>query len=292
MCRKAKSCALLGNEPGAWDNHSPLRPPSWFEVDLFLFSKAVERAASGDRVQALEFLDTIRSDEMRYWFDEHGQVSGGHRVRNLGIALPPVGCELDPVRNLTPAGQKTVFQRDGYKCRYCGIRVVPMEVLVAFEKAVGKGHFRTVGKNIEQHGIIHGFKVVADHVVPHKLGGRSNMANLVTSCPGCNYGKESYTIEQLGIEDPRMRPPQADEWDGLVSFIPGLKKHQMASDETDHEAIEESIEVTVSVAGTEPAHTPAQCDAGQHVKVAYQAKVAYQPIKDDVVTDFWQPFKS
>ena len=46
-------------------------------------------------------------------------------------------------------------------------------------------------------------KAVADHVFPWSLGGATSLDNLVTSCGGCNYDKEHWTLEQLGIEDPR-----------------------------------------------------------------------------------------
>jgi hypothetical protein len=95
-------------------------------------------------------------------------------------------------------------------------------VLRAFEKVVGISEFRTQGTNAQQHGVIHAFKIVADHVVPHRRGGRTDLDNLVTSCPGCNYGKEAFTIEQLGISDPRDRRPVFSDWDGLTSLLPGL----------------------------------------------------------------------
>ena len=80
--------------------------------------------------------------------------------------------------------------------------------------------------NAAQHGVIHAFKIVADHVVPHNCGGRTDLDNLVTSCPGCNYGKEAFTLEQLGLEDPLARPPVCSGWDGLTSLIPGLLRYR------------------------------------------------------------------
>jgi 5-methylcytosine-specific restriction endonuclease McrA len=105
---------------------------------------------------------------------------------------------------------------------------VAKRVLLAFEKVVGTDTFRNVGKNAEQHGVIHAFKVVADHLTPFKRGGKTNLDNLVTACPACNYGKDHYTLGQLGISDPRLRPPKSIKWDGLVSFLPSLKTHAAA----------------------------------------------------------------
>ena len=80
--------------------------------------------------------------------------------------------------------------------------------------------------NAAPQGVIHAFNIVADHVVPHNRGGRTDLENLVTSCPGCNYGKEAFTLEQLGLDDPRARPPVCSGWYGLISLIPGLLRNR------------------------------------------------------------------
>jgi 5-methylcytosine-specific restriction endonuclease McrA len=171
---------------------------------------------------------------MRYWFEEHGEPSGRHRVRGLGLSdtwplsREFVCCEVDTRRS--PAKyERAVFEGDHYTCRYCGLPDVAKEVLSGFEKVVGVEAFRTTGTNAQQHGVIHAFKLVADHVIPHKLGGKTNLDNLVTACPACNYGKDCYTLEQLGLEDPRNRPPEKGDWDGLTAFVPGLKANGIVS---------------------------------------------------------------
>ena len=222
MCRRAKFCRLLTDDPENWSRQSPLPPPSWFDHELDLFHEAVKAAAAGDRDRAVRVLSQIRSDGMRAWFDEDGQTSGRHRAKHLGITPEVLNIELDILRR--PAKYEgLVFERDGYGCRYCGIRVVAKAVLAACERALGVAAFRTTGTNAQQHGILLGYKVVADHVVPHRVGGRTILENLVTSCPACNYGKTSYTLREIGLDDPRDRMPQKSGWDGLVSFIPALK---------------------------------------------------------------------
>lgn len=216
---------MLGEDPSAWDRRVPLPPPTWFSDELVLFHAAAILAARGKLTAAIEVLGTMRSDEMREWLVEHGQVSGTRRVRGLKSAAPPAASEFDPVRNAPRELQRRVFQRDSYTCRYCGLRQVSMEVLRAFERVVGATVFRTVGTNEQQHGVVHAFKIVADHVVPHSRGGRTDLDNLVSACPGCNYGKGSYTVGELAIRDPRERPPCGDDWDGMLALLPGLKRH-------------------------------------------------------------------
>lgn len=164
---------------------------------------------------------------MRRWFDEHGQSSGGHRQRHYQVAPPIVSPdEFDAVRS--PARHELeVFKRDSYTCRYCGLKLLSKEVLIAFERVVGTSEFRTQGTNAQQHGVIHAFKIVADHVVPYKRGGRTHPDNLVSACPGCNYGKDAYTVEQLGIDNPFDHQPAVLDWDGLTSLIDGLRHHAL-----------------------------------------------------------------
>jgi 5-methylcytosine-specific restriction endonuclease McrA len=226
-------CSELGSDSTSWSKIAPLPPPIWFKDQVSIFREAVREAAAGNRTRSVEILQTIRSDEMREWFCDHGQWSGRHRSKHLDLYNMPSVCELDI--NRSPAKyERAVFERDCYTCRYCGLPVVAKPVLLAFEKVVGTDAFRNVGKNAEQHGIVHAFKVVADHVSPFKRGGKTDLDNLVTACPACNYGKDHYTVEQLGIFDPRDRPPQPNEWDGLTSFMPGLKAHSGAFELISH----------------------------------------------------------
>ena len=163
---------------------------------------------------------------MRYWFDERGQNSGFYRHRKLKISAPIVLPDTFDALRSPAKYERAVFERDSYTCRYCGLPLIAKGTLIAFEKAVGIDEFRTQGTNAQQHGIIHGFKIVADHVVPYKSGGRTNLDNLVSACPACNYGKYNYTLEQLRLDDPRERPPANTGWDGLSSFVDGLRRVQ------------------------------------------------------------------
>jgi hypothetical protein len=122
-----------------------------------------------------------------------------------------------------------VFRRDGYLCRYCGLRVIPKQVFTAFERVVGAQAFRATGTNDQRNGVVLAFRANVDHVVPWKLGGVTTPENLVTACWSCNYGKAGYSIEQLGIEDPRSFGPSPSEWDGLLSHLRGMQVGRAAA---------------------------------------------------------------
>jgi hypothetical protein len=78
---------------------------------------------------------------------------------------------------------------------------------------------------IVRHGAVHAFRANFDHVVPAWRGGKTDQANLVSSCWFCNFGKRRWTIEQLGLADPRDRAPiPIDSWTGLNEFSTALAK--------------------------------------------------------------------
>jgi 5-methylcytosine-specific restriction endonuclease McrA len=84
-----------------------------------------------------------------------------------------------------------------------------------FIKKIDSPLFKRGETNLTTHGIIHITWPVADHVIPWNKGGKTNLENLVTSCAPCNYRKDGYTIEQLGLENPFRRKPVKSDWNGL-----------------------------------------------------------------------------
>lgn len=225
MCRGAEYCTELGRDSTNWSKQSPLPPPDWIARQLNLFREAVHQLADGDREGCLTLLSQTRSAQMRDWYIEHGQVSGKHRARLLNLPTHPnvETQQRDSLRSPSKF-EKQVYERDGFRCRYCGIRLVSPDVLKATIKALNTTAFRRGPRNIDTHGILCIFYPSADHVVPWNKGGLTNPNNLVTSCVPCNFGKDQFTIEQIGIEDPRSRQPHLGDWDGLLSLLAGIKE--------------------------------------------------------------------
>ena len=220
MCRGRNECSELDKDPTKWDKFSPLRPPSWIEEQIKIFANAVNEFANGNRELCLEKIASMRGHDFCEWYIEHGQMSGKHRKNALSILKPELIAEelRDPLR-APKKYQDEVFHRDGYRCRYCGIRLISQKLMKLFIKKLDSSEFQKGSTNLTTHGIIHATWPVADHVVPWNLGGRTNLENLVASCAACNYGKDGYTVEQIGIENPFHRPPITDGWDGLLSRI-------------------------------------------------------------------------
>lgn len=224
MCRgpKAQVCTALGDNPTNWSNQALLPSPDWFEGQLDLLCQSIHHAANGQAAAAREILAKIRSDDLREWFVEHGQVSGKFRARHFGRDEKKTEpLSRDNKRTVSKAIKRTVFARDGYQCRYCGIRLISQQVLEAFGNTVELSmSWRT---NATAHGVVLTFRPEADHVLNWNRGGATSAENVVTTCWSCNYGKAGYSLEELGVEDPRKRPPSPSEsWDGLLSLLPRL----------------------------------------------------------------------
>lgn len=220
MCRGKDFCYELGYVSSYWSKETLLPRPDWFDSQIDLFIEAVNSFQLGDRDSCLKIISQIRSDEIIDWYVEHGQMSGRQRALIIGLEKPqdlPINLR-DPERS-TKKLDSIVFQRDKYRCRYCGSRLIPTRFIKKFAMELDSPVFRNGRTNQERHGIIHLTKPVADHVVPWRLGGRTTLDNLVSSCPPCNYGKDGYTLEQLGMDDPFSRPNAGNDWICRTSFL-------------------------------------------------------------------------
>ena len=75
-----------------------------------------------------------------------------------------------------------VFERDGYRCRYCGVRYVNK---VTREPVASKPYDGPFWMRRQRWiGLLH-----VDHVIPRCKGGTDDLDNLVTACGPCNLQK-------------------------------------------------------------------------------------------------------
>lgn len=222
MCRGKANCSELLDHR-LWSDRGPLPPPQWIRDHLESFYSGVRSAAKSDFAAAVQRFALIPDDEIRNWCIEHGQVSGNFRFRALGKPKGSPPRAGSGPRNIPSRLIASVLERDRCHCRYCGLPVIPREVLTALDRLLGGRAFRFKRKNSERHGAALVSWAQIDHVDPWSRGGATDMENLVTSCWACNYGKAGYEISQIGIADPRLREPVKAAWDGLKSLVPALR---------------------------------------------------------------------
>lgn len=182
-----------------------------------LLDRAADAHLEGNAMLAEELIRRADIPTLFAWTDSiwgrHDQDL--HRVRELPAAPPtmPVHARLQP-RMPTAATRRALVERDGHHCRFCGIPVISREVRsmlrLAYPLALRWG--RT---NSEQHRAFQCMWRQYDHILPHGRGGDSSIQNMVVTCAPCNFGRVDYTLEEVGLMDPRQTAVQSSSWDGL-----------------------------------------------------------------------------
>ncbi|MDA1313550.1 MAG: HNH endonuclease [Acidobacteria bacterium] len=117
--------------------------------------------------------------------------------------------------------QVIVFERDGFRCRYCGRCVVMPPVLrllsICFVEVFP---YHLHGKMDVSHLAFWRDIASCDHLIPVARGGISEVENLVTACYMCNSIKQNWLVDELRWA---VRPaPVGSSWDGLCSQYAGL----------------------------------------------------------------------
>jgi 5-methylcytosine-specific restriction endonuclease McrA len=121
------------------------------------------------------------------------------------------------VRMPNTAEKAVLYRRDGYHCRFCGIPVIRKEMRKRIRE-VYPDALRWGPTNAEQHAAFQLMWAQYDHVLPHARGGNNELDNVVIACAGCNFARMHYTLEEVGVVNPRTCEPTRPSWDGLERF--------------------------------------------------------------------------
>lgn len=236
MCKGKDFCSELGSDATKWSKTCPLPTPDFFEAALESYTQSIVELVIGNHHKSLENLKKCKSELVGKFFIEHGQQSAYFRVSNRSEIdkLNQQAKTSNQTPRLVPSIEKVVFIRDSYRCRYCEQRIISKEVFKEYNRIFGPETFSIERENSKRNGLTLGLRGVADHVEPYASGGETEIDNLVTSCYSCNFGKAGYTLEQLGIEDPRLRPPIRDGWLGLTEHLPAMRKISRTENSNEH----------------------------------------------------------
>jgi hypothetical protein len=156
----------------------------------------------GDALSALASGDRARAD---------------NAIAGLAVLLPDPPDKV----SINPKLTASVFQRDGYLCRYCGRRTVPPAILRAASLVWPQYlPYNPNWRADATHPIFATLSASVDHVEPRAHGGSSvDQDNLVTACWPHNSQKGELTLEHLGWV---LLPPRSTDWDGLVGVYPSI----------------------------------------------------------------------
>lgn len=204
MCRRpAVVCIALGPDPGLWPTTQPLPTPPGAMAVARAVAEAVTAAHAGDANAACNALLPLDQLPLQDWFRDHAQHA--YRFR-AAVFCPEAVITVPKADRDRPyplaAMEREVYMRDGGRCRYCGIPVQLRGDLRRVNAVAGDELFEMGSTNRRRAGAMIIARASADHVVPVTQGGRTTPGNLVTACWPCQFGKSSFTPEQLGMRSP------------------------------------------------------------------------------------------
>ena len=197
-----------------------LRVPIPEIADAARYLDAAVSAHLANRPDLAEAL--IRLADMpaiREWTESlWGAASPYVQYRAVADAPPTLSKEQRiQARMPTLEEKRLLHQRDGYQCRFCGIPVICREIRIQIRN-VYPDALMWGKRNVEQHAAFQAMWLQYDHVLPHARGGNNDVENMIITCAPCNYARMSYTLEEVGLVDPRMRNAVHSQWDGLERF--------------------------------------------------------------------------
>jgi hypothetical protein len=180
--------------------------------------EAASAHAEGDRATAEDMIRRADIPEIHRWLRPIWADSSVHLQTTTRIELPPISRELRAKARMPNARLKTlIHERDGYSCRFCGIPVIRAAVRDRI-RTLYPAALRWGRKEIEQHSAFQAMWAQYDHILPHAHGGQNDLENVILTCAACNFGRAGYTLEEVGLSDPRIRIPLTSDWNGLESF--------------------------------------------------------------------------
>ena len=168
-------------------------------------SLAAELIAEADMVE-LEIHNAMIAGSVSVEIHRFREIPNAPRVEKTKSRMPPHNVEM------------SIYERDGWHCRFCNVPVVSKDVRKRLNKLF-PDVARWGRKNIEKHRGLSILESSLDHLIPHNRGGGNSPENLVTACGPCQFGRGGWTIDEVGISDPFTRDPIVDEWDGLRRLL-------------------------------------------------------------------------
>ncbi|MGO1074585.1 HNH endonuclease [Inquilinus sp. CA228] len=206
-----------------------------------LLSQAVDGLLAGDEDLARDRIRRADVPVIHAWASRiMGSVDDEiHRYRPAAGLAAPVTRVVQRMPGIS--AQAAIYARDGYRCRFCGCRVVLPTVRPAMTARLPDS-IRWGSTNVERHAAFFALTATIDHLVPHAKGGGNDPENLLTTCQACNFGRSDWLIEEVGLIDPRGRPPIIDDWDGLMRLtVPKRRSARPGSaiptDQAEHVAV-------------------------------------------------------
>ena len=183
-------------------------------------SLAADLFVDGRSQEAIREVRSADLQSLRVWFHEAqktAKVLLSYGIIRSQLPTPASAFKIE-AKVASRRQCNRVFERDGWYCRFCGIRVIDPRAITRIRKLVpgfpwGKGTM-----NLTRHAC-QAVRGTDDHVLPRSWARLNEDSNLVTACWACQFSRVGHRIEDCGIADPRDRDPVHTEWDGLLRLL-------------------------------------------------------------------------
>jgi 5-methylcytosine-specific restriction endonuclease McrA len=149
--------------------------------------------------------DTFEAHDFESWADL--SVMNGEpciKTVTLSLRIPEVivllAYDAIPQREVA-FSRKNLYQRDGYRCQYCGRRKASSDLSI-------------------------------DHILPRSRGGRSTWHNCVLACLECNVRKGNRSLEESGMK--LIRRPFKPRWSPCLQIKIGHRRASWERFVSDH----------------------------------------------------------
>lgn len=191
-----------------------------FHLAADLLSDAANAAAAGDHSAARTFLAKADFPEIcKFTQKICGPIDPEIHWQN---SMPKDAIPKSQRANLRMPGQaleQAIFRRDGWRCRFCGCRVISRKARLVLARLYPEEARWGKTFHEQKHCALGSLVASLDHILPHARGGTNEEENLVTACTPCQFGRNQWTLAEVGFTDPRGREPIVDEWDGLLRIL-------------------------------------------------------------------------
>lgn len=181
-----------------------------------VFREACEYLRDGNQTHAADLIRRLDDATLRTHYEDV-QAECLRRLKAAKTAESPVNPKRVSERMPSSAVERDVFERDGWRCRWCSTPIVVPSANKRMTREFPNLYPRG-SRNIEIHGLIMSSQGSIDHVIAHSLGGTNDPDNLVTACWPCQFARGEIDFSRLGLTDPRLRAPIVDNWDGCHWF--------------------------------------------------------------------------
>ena len=211
--------------PSPATNRSCLRPPiEQLAIAAAYLNNAVSAHIANQFELASALIDEANKspirEAIREWTESlWGKASLYVQYRPVPGAPPVIPrAQRNHLRMPSSTEKFLLHERDGYRCRFCGVPVIRREVRnrlrELYPDVVPWGT-----TNRDQHAALQALWAQYDHILPHGRGGTNGLDNMLITCAPCNFARMDYTLDEVGLADPRIRPPIQSSWDGLERLL-------------------------------------------------------------------------